>query len=157
MTEHLKNKKGFTLIETIISLTLIGILVVIAGFGLTQIVNGYVTAKQNSDTVQKTQLAIAKISRELDTITNISAATGNSITYTRPGPITNTLALSGNTVQINGINMIDNVTTFALTYFDASGNVAATTANIRRIDITLGLSNVGVPFNSSFAVMESYL
>lgn len=158
------DKKGFTLIEVIVSLVLLGILVVIAGLGLVQIVNGYSLAKQNSETIQKVQIAMTRIAKELGSVTTVTSAAPASITYTRQGPVTDTLALSGSTVQITGITpifpgttLINNVTAFTLTYFDAAGNATATPANIRRVDISLTITGVGTPFTNSFAIVESYL
>ena len=55
------NKKGFTLIEVVTSMVLIGILALVAGFGLVKVSQGYLFARQNSETVQKAQIAMARI------------------------------------------------------------------------------------------------
>lgn len=169
MDKHMKNKKGFTLIEVVVSLVLIGILVVVAGLGLVQIVNGYVLAKQNSETIQKVQIAMARIGKELGAANSISTAAATSITYTRPNsptdltPVTNTLEFVNSEVRIgiSSINprptLINNVTAFSLAYYDAAGNATATPANIRRVNINLTITGVGTPFTNSFAIVESYL
>lgn len=166
LNKQMTDKKGFTLIEVIVSLVLLGILAVVAGLGLVQIVNGYVMAKQNSETIQKVQIAMARIVKELGAVTTITTAAPASITYTRPGPVTNTLAFSGSTVQIAGITplfpgttLINNVTAFSLAYFDSAGLATATVANIRRIDLSLtvtGANNQASTFTNSIAILESY-
>jgi hypothetical protein len=146
--------------------------------GLVQITQGYVLAKQNSETAQKMQVAMARIVKELSAVcspssTNptcqgITAASGTSVTYTRPASattsITNTIALSGSEVQIQINNggastLIDNVAAFTLAYFDAAGVSTATESNVRRIAITLtvsGANSQSSTLNNSVWIQESY-
>lgn len=158
----MSNEKAFTLIEVIISLVLIGILAAIAGMGLVKIAEGYVFAKQNAETVQKSQIAIARIVKELGAATTISttpAPTATSVTYTRPGPVTNAITLSGGLLQINGTTLINNVTGFTLTYFDAAGAPTTTVPNIRRIGITLtvnGANNTPITFDNNNVFMQEF-
>jgi prepilin-type N-terminal cleavage/methylation domain-containing protein len=163
---HTANNPGFTLIEVIVSMTLISIFGAIAGMGLAEIAKGYVFAKQNAETVQKAQIAMTRIVKELAAATSINSTTSTSVSYTRPTsatdltPVTNSIALSGSTVQITGTVpafpasvLIDNVTAFTLTPDNA------TLASIRRIDITLsvtGADNAASSFTNSVSVQESY-
>jgi len=155
--------KGFTLVEMIVSLLLIGILVAIVGMGLTQIAGGYVFSRGNVDTVQKAQIALTRIAKELNAATSLApspaAAVTSSVTCTRTGPVTIAIALAGDTVQINGAILIDKVTAFTLSYFDAAGAATATAANIRRIDIALtvaGADNSSSSFRDTVSISESY-
>jgi len=157
------NEKGFTLIEVIVSLVLIGILSAMAGLGLVQITQGYVFSRQNSGTVQKVQIAMDRIVKELGAATVINsspAPTASSLNYTRlPGPITNTITFSGTTVQINGTTLINNVAAFSFAYFDATGIATTTAANIGRVDINLtvtGANNQPSSFTNRVDLMESY-
>ena len=168
------NENGFTLIEVIASMVLMGILVAIVGLGLVQISKGYIFAKQNSETVQKAQIAVARIVKELGAATIINSTTTTpSVNYTRPESatsttsVTNNITLSGSTVKIGSpgseTTLIDNVTAFTLAYVDAAGAaftpVAATLPNIRRIDVTLrvtGADNQTSEFTNSIWINESY-
>jgi prepilin-type N-terminal cleavage/methylation domain-containing protein len=165
MCRPILNEKAFTLIEVIVSLVLIGILATIAGMGLVQITQGYVFAKQNAETAQKVQIAMARIVKELGIATTITAAGTNSVTFMRPESattsITNTIELSGGAVQIRINNggastLIDNVTAFDLAIFDAAGNSTTTAANIRRVDITLTVSGANNQFKNTVWIQESY-
>ena len=167
MRIRMLNEKAFTLIEVIVCLVLIGIMAAIAGMGLVRIAEGYVFAKQNAETVQKAQIAMARIVKELSSVTTISTATSSSIAYTRPGPVNNTLSIAGGQVQISigttGILMNNVVTDSSLfTYYDAAGApiaspTAATVSTIRRIAIALtvnGANNTSISFNHNVFMQE---
>lgn len=166
MFRCVSNEKAFTLIEVIAALVLVGILAALAGMGLVKIAEGYVFAKQNTETVQKAQIAIARIVKELGaatTISSISTSPPLSITYTRPGAVGNIIAFSGTAndpVTINGVALINNVTAFTLIYFDAAGVTTTTAAKIRRIDIALsvtGANNTPISFNTITVFIQEFI
>jgi prepilin-type N-terminal cleavage/methylation domain-containing protein len=180
ITGRLSDEKAFTLIEMIVSLVLIGILAAIAGLGLAKISQGYVFAKKNAETLQKSQVAMARIVKELgqaapqnSTSTAITAATATSVSYTRPASagsstfVANTLSISGTLVQIGGSTsgtLINNVVagSSSFAYYDTNGvalTSPVTLARIRRIDITLsvtGAGNLTSQFTNSVWINESY-
>jgi len=162
------NNRGFTLIEMIVSFVLISIMAAVAGFGFIKIAEGYVFAKQNAETMQKVQMAMSRMSKELGALTAISSAdpqVGNTISYTRlPGPVTNTITLSGNTITIainggNAATLIDQVTAFNLAYSNAAGTATTNAADIRQINIALtvtGANNQQLAFTNQVQILESY-
>jgi prepilin-type N-terminal cleavage/methylation domain-containing protein len=177
IAKNLSNEKAFTLIEVIVSLILVGILAAIAGMGLVQITHGYFFAKQNSETVQKAQVAMIRIAKELGaaepqsgTANAITTAGTTTVSYTRRESIgsstftPNTISISDGLVQMSGTNngtLIDNVVTASssFAYFVAAGNPPATLASIRRVDVTLGLTGADKQtstFTNSVWINESY-
>lgn len=62
-------KQGFTLIEIVVTLVLVGILSSIAGMGVVKAMEAYVFTRESSAMAQKTQAAFARLSK---TIINIS-------------------------------------------------------------------------------------
>lgn len=183
MNNRLSNEKAFTLIEVIVSMVLIAIIGVVAGMGLVKVAQGYVFVKLNAETVQKAQITMARMAKELTAATSISTTslpTATSITYSRPDAagsanlITNTITISGGLVTINlsggatAYTLTNNVVVTAsssFTYYDGAGNPitlpmsAANVPNIYRIDIALTLSGANsIPclLNSSVFMQESY-
>ncbi|HUN53859.1 MAG TPA: type II secretion system protein [Smithella sp.] len=180
ITGRLLDEKAFTLIEMIVSLVLISIFATAAGLGIAKISQGYIFAKQDTETQQKAQVAMARMVKELgwaapqtSTATAITAATASSVTYTRPQSIgsstfvTNTLTISGSSVLLSGNasgtlvnNVVSGSSSFA--YYDTNGATLATPvalSRIRRIDITLSLTgadNLTSQFTNSVWINESY-
>ena len=80
-------QKGFTMIEMIIVLVLVGILSAVAGLGIVTAMQGYLFSKDNATVSAKAQLAIARISRELLECYDCSGTSGASVAI----PFSNTL------------------------------------------------------------------
>lgn len=145
----LKQEAGFTLIEIIITLVLVGILSVFAGLFMTTFLNGYFMVKNNSDTAMKAQMALDRMSIELRDVSGVSALTDNSlITYTNPSGAGRTIKFVGSNIYLSTPAdniLIDNVQTFTLsaTY----GNVYNVAANdVAFIDIGFTVSGYN-PFS----------
>ncbi len=139
------NKNGFTLVEIIISLLLIGIVAALVGMSGVYLVNSYFFASVNNETMQKGQIAITKIQKELNNVKTVSlaAATATSITFTSykdAVAVNHTLswAGAGNNLLFDGFTLTDKVSNFSLAYYD-NYNVSATafSANTRIIEVNI--------------------
>lgn len=78
------NAKGFSLIEVIAVLVIMGILGVGLSMGLIKGVEQYLFASEATEISQKAQLAMARIKKELVGIISVDSISGNQIRYTRP-------------------------------------------------------------------------
>jgi prepilin-type N-terminal cleavage/methylation domain-containing protein len=114
----LKQEAGFTLIEIVVTLVLVGILSVFAGLFMTTFLNGYFMVKNNSDTAMKAQMALDRMSIELRDVSALSALTDNSlITYTNPSGAGRTIKFVGSNIYLSTPAdniLIDNVQAFQL-------------------------------------------
>jgi len=72
----IRGEKGFTLLELIASLVLLGLLAAIFGMGLVAAMKSHEFNRTNTQLAQKAQLAMTRISRELMELTDIVAITG---------------------------------------------------------------------------------
>ena len=140
---------GFTLIEMIASLAIVAILAAIAGIGLVQITEGFVLSRTGAEMAQKVQLAMARMEKEFDHITDVSAGSSLSIrfdSFHADDPLDSIRSFSISWNGTAGDNLlltchdcpggsqteplVDQVTGFAINYvyYDAGGNlvVAAT-------------------------------
>jgi prepilin-type N-terminal cleavage/methylation domain-containing protein len=139
-----RREKGFTLIEVIVSLILLGIVSAIAGMGFVTVARGYVFAKLNAEMVEKGQTAITRMVKELSNCT-VTAGNATSVTFTRQSDgTTHTVswAGAGNPLVFTDTNdtLTDNVSNFGLVYRKNDGNVVtATDKDQSQIEITIEL------------------
>lgn len=77
----MKKESGFTLIEVIVTLILVGIMAAVAGLGIVTAVKGYVFAKDNTVIAGKAQVAMARMTRELTELRKITNVTANSVVF----------------------------------------------------------------------------
>ena len=136
---RLKAEHGFTLVEVIVVLVLMGILAVGLSMGLIQGVQNYIFASAASQLSQKAQLALARINKELIDATAITTASGNQVDYeltSSDGTKTqcSIVNVNGQILLISGGTrpvLIDNVNTGStlFTYFQSDNTTAWTTAN----------------------------
>jgi prepilin-type N-terminal cleavage/methylation domain-containing protein len=142
------DEKGFTLIEVIVTLVLVGITAALAGMWIVSIANGYIFAKMNASTLQKGQLAMTRLTKEFTSIRAVTAwIPPNTITYDRTdsalGLVTGqTVQKSGSLLQLKGNTLTDNVSAFTLAYCDDTTPAScqatwSSTSRIIEINLTL--------------------
>lgn len=76
------NSRGFTLIEVIASLLIMGIVALVAGMGLMQGVKAYAMTRISSETIQRTEYAYNRIKLEFMNMDQVTSADANTITFT---------------------------------------------------------------------------
>lgn len=155
-----KREAGFTLIEIVVTLLLVGILSVFTGLFMNTFLSGYFTVKNNSDTAMKAQMALDRISLELRDIhpvsvtvpSPVSVLTDNSlITYTNLSGAVRTIRFQAPYIYLstpptaNNSILIDNVQAFQLSA--NFSNVYNTANDVAFIDIGFTVSGYN-PFST---------
>ena len=132
----MRNKAGFTLIEIMVSLVLVGVIASIAGTSVLMGLRGYVNTRENNVITQKAQLAMNRINRELIELIDIKDATPTCIIYESPygqravARVENTIQLflnpgnicpvgSGGDILVDGL--FDKAPGFSIMYNPESG------------------------------------
>jgi prepilin-type N-terminal cleavage/methylation domain-containing protein len=135
-----KNQRGFTLIELIAVLVILGIVSVLGSMGLVNIAQSYLFSKKNVAAAGQTQVAMARLVKEFSAIQSIASATDKTITYTRAPGETHTVSWTAEDqpVTIDGDTLIGTVKSFSLAYYNAyNGSAAAYSSSTAVIQVTL--------------------
>ena len=170
------SNKGFTYIEVITTLVILGILATAGALGMTQMAEGYHLAKEQTQVLQQAQLTLARITSDIshfdeDSLQNDSTTT--SLHYTleyleTSGTTSNenyTLLLNGSTLVLrdNSANPVvnhvlaDGVSAFTVTYYQGDGTTVvvdivngANLVQVMELSITMN-DSIGTTFTTRVA------
>jgi prepilin-type N-terminal cleavage/methylation domain-containing protein len=162
-----RNTHGFTLIEIIATLVIVGVIVTIAGMGVGLVLDGYFFARDTSKTATNVQAVLSRLEKEFTVIKEVSFSTSTSITFDGYGkdglPSSKyTLSWSANIGDLILTNknkspsedniLLKNVTSFFLSFYDSNGNKRPSWDNdCKIIEITLKV-NVSQKIDKEFVV-----
>ncbi len=167
------NNKGFTLVEIIASLILVGILAAVAGFGLLRGTRALVYARGVSDVSQKGQMAMGRMTRTFRNITDINSiasepiSTSIAVTFDRDGSQeTEQYSYNSNTLEItvggNTYILAEDVSDFSFSYWKNDGTTpwtASPNSDLARIDIAFSMTmaeGTSVPFSAQVVPRNLY-
>lgn len=147
----IRQESGFTLIEIIMSLVLLGIIGVMAGFGILQVTNSFIWTRGTTSMAGKGQLAMLRMMQELTVATSVGSSSASSITFTAQtgssSTKTYTLSVSGTNLRLSDgtdtDTLCDGVSSLALAYYDSYNDATAATtweSTSKLIAITLTLT-----------------
>lgn len=119
-------KKAFTLIEVIATLLLVSILAVSVAISLLPMTQGLMQVRDNAAAAQKARLAMARLTREFTTISNVVSSGSGGIQYVFLVPAGNWYTTRTHTVfwsgtpgaplLLEGVPLSDDVANFSLSY-----------------------------------------
>jgi prepilin-type N-terminal cleavage/methylation domain-containing protein len=153
-----KKENGFTLVELIVTIVLIGIIGTFTTLFVYTGLNGYLRAKDNSEGALKAQIALDRISMELRDIDFIDLATyedDSKIDYTSvmlPGNRQISFNGSSISLDVDGSQneLLDNVTAFTMNLTSADLNNSGDTVNeIKAINVSFNVGDIGRVFSAS--------
>lgn len=146
----MKKNKGFTLVELVIVITIIGISASILGFMLLGTVKAWTFKLNRNDILWDGRLSLDRMTREIRTIkdtASITTAASSQFRFIDAGNKDITYSLSStnlNRTENAATNLLaENVSSLAFTYYDTAGVVTGVLANIRRVRINLTLTKNG--------------
>lgn len=145
---QLLGKLGFTLVELIAALVIMGMIAVFGTSMLTNAVRGYTAARNADEVAQKAQLALQRMTIEFSAL-NPLTSTGNAanLTYSYDS-ISHTISQSGNQIRYsqsgNNYTLLDGVAANSLQFrFYPSYSSAAMTSFANNSSISL----ISISFN----------
>ncbi|WP_133129850.1 type II secretion system protein [Legionella yabuuchiae] len=143
--------KGYTLIEMVIAIVLLGIVFATAGLFLTEAFRSYFAAKPILKVAGKANIAADNLMREIKSAERISAIASNSISFVNQQGQSIFITLSGSnlTRSVNGGNaytLCSGITGLTFSYFDASLGSTASAANVRYVTLAMTIAEETIPF-----------
>lgn len=140
----MKKALGFTLIEVVIAMTLLGLVCVAIAPMIYQGIQGALIAKDRSTLDWSARESLMRLGREMYAVRSFSITTANATTFTFTSnvgeAVTYTYDGVGDQLLRNSDVLAKNLTSFSFTYYDASGAVTAVTTSIRYIAATAQFS-----------------
>jgi prepilin-type N-terminal cleavage/methylation domain-containing protein len=153
----IRSQKGFTLVELIVTLVLVGIIGTFTTLFMYTGLNGYLRAKDTSEGALKAQIALDRISLELRDIEKIDLVTFSDdtrIDYTSATlPYNRKILYSGGVISLdvngNAYALLDEVSDFTLRMTPAELNYFADNKNeVQAIDVSFKVDDIGRTFNA---------
>ncbi len=164
----MSRQSGFTLIELIITMVIMGIILTVGSMFFSTMLRGFTTARLSSEIAQDAQIAMDRIVYEIKNATG--QAGGDTITFTANTSIvfeSSAVALAGTTrtIELAGTNLVldvdatdyllmENVNAFTLglSENDIDGNPADN--EISSVNISFSVTNYGGTFSIQVAPRE---
>lgn len=149
-------QRGFTLMELIISILVLGILGATAAYGIQNGVIAFQTTQEALDSLGKLRYATERLTRELREVRrdpldssryDIATLGTNSIEFIKQDGTEVTVAVNGATLTLEydsptGTHILtDQLTSFSLGYLDVDGNTTADAATVAFIELEIVLSD----------------
>jgi len=151
----MRPESGFTLIEIVVVLVLLGVIATFSSLFLVTGIEGYLSSREASKAALKARVTLNRISLELRDINDIPSApvTNTSITYTSDTlPGTRVTKFSGGNlyISVDGTDymLLDNVSNPALTAtYDDLDNDSSNGNEVAYIDVGFTISNIPSAFD----------
>ena len=150
-------EKGFTLVELIVTLVLVGIIGTFTTLFMYTGLNGYLRAKDTAEGALKAQIALDRLSLELRDINEIEALTANTtidyFSMTLPGDRQIIYNAAADTVSLDvdgNVNLLlDDVQNFTMTaaYADLN-NSGGGNNEVEAIDVSFTVGEIRRPFSA---------
>lgn len=149
---------GFSLVEMVVSIVVLGILAAITAPVFSTSMRGYAESDAHLTTLSKARYATERIARELREV-QYNAVTGNflftamganNVSFTKQDLTTVTLNVAGANLNLRyappniTAPLTDELTALTLTYLNTNGAPGANATTVRAIDVSLTLTNRGV-------------
>lgn len=142
--------KGFTLVELVLSIAIVGVLAAVVGPILIGAVKSYALVTNRQATLNSTRLAIERMSSEMKLIpsaNSIDIFQASTFQFDTPSENDINYTLSSGNLLRSGAVLVSNVTSLSFAYLDANGAPTATKANIKRISVEMTI-NAGSGFGT---------
>jgi prepilin-type N-terminal cleavage/methylation domain-containing protein len=134
---------GFTIIEMVLSIAIIGVLAMLVGPMLITGGKGFEIVSKRKSVLNETRLAMDRFCAEaslIPTTDDIVTFTAANLEFNTPAENNISYTVSGGSLTRKGAAVATGISNLAFTYLDANGNQTAVKADIKRIGIEFSVS-----------------
>ncbi len=150
-----RQQQGFTLIEFVIVIILLGVIAIGINTIYTQSLLGMLAGQNTSDALWQGRLGMERMIKEIRATRSagdISTFTSGEYSFTDISGNSIDYKLSGGGLVRNAVPLADGISSLAFTYYDKSGNTTATAANIEYIKISMHVTQNNTNFTLTSGV-----
>lgn len=147
---NLKKQSGFTLIEFVVVIVIMGIIAAISSQMIATGLTSYLSNKDVLNATAQARLAIERITRDIRSVrssSDISTATATQFTFTDTNGNSISYTLSGTSLMRGSQVLADGIASLSFTYYDKNGSAGPATANIRYVTVALNVTQGNTNFN----------
>lgn len=135
-----RSQKGFSLVELVMTIVIMGIISVVVGKILLQGYKTFITSQDISEVDWQGLLALESLTNDIHNIrssADITTISSSSFAFTDMTGTSVTYALSGSTLQRNSLTVASGISALTYSYLDKNGSVTASPAAVRYISISV--------------------
>lgn len=136
-------KKGFTLIEMLLVVALLGVLAIGLGSAVQESVKGYDMVWTRRQLVAQARAGMDRMIREIQLIpassSVINVSSSDQFIFRYPSSTQIRFSLSGTNLRRNNYALIEHVQNLTFTYYDENGNTTNTAGNVRSVAVQFTL------------------
>lgn len=136
-------QNGFTLVELVLTMTLMGVIVVVAGVLMGRGVDAYRVVATRTELVSQGRLALMRIEKELEALRDVVTAQSQRIQFRDADLAMQDFRLVGTTLFRNNAILAENVQNLTFTYYRDNGNETTAPPQVRRIHLEMTVQGAG--------------
>jgi len=151
----LSKQKGFTLIEIVVVIVLLGIIAAVTSSVLVTGLSGFLTTQNISEANWSGQLGMERMIRDIRDVrsaSDISIFTSRELRFTDMNSNNIYYKLSGTNLTRNGQILSSGINKVTFNYYDQNGATTATQANIHYVRITIQVTQKNVKYQLTSSV-----
>lgn len=132
-------KHGFTLVELVLVIALLGVLSIVLGPSIQESVQGYDMVWTRRQVIAQARAGMDRMTAEIQlipgssSIVNIGSST--SFTFRYPSSYQIRYRLNGGYIQRNSYNLIEHVSALSFIYYNEDGNTTSNPNQVRSVGI----------------------
>lgn len=138
--------QGFTLLEMVLTLAILGVVGMILAPGLKSVIDGYAMVSFRRHAAVEANAGLGRMVREITLIPGspqINTIGAQQFTFEYPISTTITYSLNAGDLVRNSDILVENVSALAFTYYDESGTSTAIAADVRSVGILFTVDIAG--------------